>query len=198
MNIHFFDALVGFFRASGYFRIYPFIKEVQEIRILVGIDVDKLTYQAYNKGLEFLPSTITTKEKFLETLKKDIQHAAYTKEVEEGMLHFIQAVLNGKIQMRIHPSKQLHAKIYIFRQKEMHKHAGWGSVITGSSNLTEAGLKSNFEFNVELRDHDDVEFATATFEKLWEEGIPLAIADVNEVKKKSYLNELITYPDMYL
>ena len=57
MNIHFFDALVGFFRASGYFRIYPFIKEVQEIRILVGIDVDKLTYQAYNKGLEFLPST---------------------------------------------------------------------------------------------------------------------------------------------
>jgi superfamily II DNA or RNA helicase len=198
MHIYFFDALVGFFRASGYFRIYPFLKDVQEIRILVGIDVDRLTFQAYNKGLEFLPSESTTKEKFLETLRKDIQQSSYTKEVEEGMVHFIESVLNGKIQMRIHPSKQLHAKVYIFRQKEKHQHAGWGSVITGSSNLTEAGLKHNFEFNVELRDHDDVEFATETFEKLWHEGVPLDISDVNEVKRKSYLNDQFTPFEIYV
>ena len=37
-KIHFFDALVGYFRASGYFQIRPFIEKTAEIRILVGID----------------------------------------------------------------------------------------------------------------------------------------------------------------
>ena len=128
MNIYFFDALVGFFRASGYFRIYPYLKDVEQIRILIGIDVDKLAFQAYNKGLEFMPSQHTTREKVLENIKKDIQGASYSKDVEEGMISFIESVLNGKIQIRIHPSKNLHAKIYIFRQKEKHQHAGWGSV----------------------------------------------------------------------
>ncbi|WP_259015542.1 hypothetical protein [Emticicia fluvialis] len=36
-NIYFFDALVGYFRASGYFRIRPFVEKANEIRILVGI-----------------------------------------------------------------------------------------------------------------------------------------------------------------
>src|SRR5450432_1278200 len=198
MNIHFFDSLVGFFRASGYFRIYPFIKDVHQIRILVGIDVDKLTQLAYSKGQEFLPSPEISKDIFLEALKKDIQQASYTKIVEDGMLDFIESILSGKIQLRIHPSKQLHAKIYIFRQKELHKHAGWGSVITGSSNLTEAGLKGNFEFNVELRDHDDVEFATETFEKLWKEGIQLANEDVNEIRRKSYLNDEFSPFEIYV
>ena len=41
-NIQYFDALVGYFRASGYFRIRPFLDKVPQIRILAGINVDKL------------------------------------------------------------------------------------------------------------------------------------------------------------
>jgi len=41
-HVHYFDALVGFFRASGYFRVRPLLKDVAKIRILVGIDVDPL------------------------------------------------------------------------------------------------------------------------------------------------------------
>lgn len=37
-----FDALVGYFRSSGYFRIREFLKDVKQVRILVGIDVDHL------------------------------------------------------------------------------------------------------------------------------------------------------------
>ena len=35
-------------------------------------------------------------------------------------------------------------------------------MITGSSNLTDAGLSRNFEFNVELRDNTDIDFASET------------------------------------
>lgn len=45
-KVHFFDALVGYFRASGYFRIRKFITQTPKIRFLVGINVDKLTYEA--------------------------------------------------------------------------------------------------------------------------------------------------------
>jgi hypothetical protein len=35
--------LVGYFRSSGYFKLRPLLENIDKIRILVGIDVDKLT-----------------------------------------------------------------------------------------------------------------------------------------------------------
>lgn len=37
-DIEVFDALVGYFRASGYFAIRPFLNRVPKVRVLVGID----------------------------------------------------------------------------------------------------------------------------------------------------------------
>ena len=51
-NIQYFDALVGYFRASGYFRIRPFLDKVPNIRILVGINIDKMLADAQKEGLE--------------------------------------------------------------------------------------------------------------------------------------------------
>lgn len=52
-KIHFFDVLVGYFRASGYFRVRPFIQRSGKIRILVGINIDRLVQEAWDKGLQF-------------------------------------------------------------------------------------------------------------------------------------------------
>ncbi len=41
-DIEWFDALVGFLRALGYFAIRPFLGNVPHIRILVGINVDAI------------------------------------------------------------------------------------------------------------------------------------------------------------
>ncbi|MCF8247578.1 MAG: hypothetical protein K9J37_20690 [Saprospiraceae bacterium] len=111
---------------------------------------------------------------------------------------FMEGIRTGKIRVKAHPSKKLHAKIYIFRQQNEHEHAGWGSVITGSSNLTEPGLERNFEFNVELRDHDDVKFALETFEDLWKEGIDLNPDFIEKLKRKTYLNDEFTPFEIYI
>ena len=84
-KVHFFDALVGYFRASGYFRIRKFIQQTPHIRILVGINVDKLTYQANQQGLLFNPNSEQSQEEFFNDIKKNIQEAEYDKEVEDGM-----------------------------------------------------------------------------------------------------------------
>ncbi len=157
-----FDALIGYFRSSGYFRIREYLKDVKQIRILVGIDVDLMIGEASVKGLEFKFNANETRDEFFKRLKEDIQGADYSKDVEDGIIEFIHDVSSGKIQFKAHPDKNIHAKIYIFRPEPFNVH-NIGSVITGSSNLTVPGLETNFEFNVELRDFDDVAYATKTF-----------------------------------
>ena len=180
-SVYAFDALVGYFRSSGYFRIRPFLNTVESIRILVGIDVDHLISEAARKGLEFNFNTDVTREEYMRVLKEDIQTSDYKKDVEDGILQFVDDVISGKIQIKAHPDKNIHAKIYIFRPKEWNVHNS-GSVITGSSNLSISGIQKNFEFNVELRDYDDVAFAKTTFDKLWEESIDILPGQIDEVK----------------
>lgn len=196
-NIHFFDALVGYFRASGYFRIRPFVEQTDEIRILVGINVDNLIYEANRRGLLFIEDPAKSRDDFFEDLKKNIQEAEYDKKVEDGMLQLIEDLVKKKIKIRVHPKQNLHAKIYIFREKEKHDH-GYGSVITGSSNLTDNGLERNFEFNVELRDNSDIDFATETFNNLWEESIEVGKEFVDKLKKETYLNDEFTPFQVYM
>lgn len=196
-NIHFLDALVGYFRASGYFQIREFIESAQEIRILVGINIDSLVYQANQQGVLFDGDAEKAQDEFFHEVKKNIQEAEYDKTVEAGMLQLIYDITTGKVKIKIHPKQNIHAKIYIFREKEKHDH-GYGSVITGSSNLTDAGLSKNFEFNVELRDNSDIEFATQTFDKLWDEAVPVDMNSIEKLQKETYLNDGFTPYEVYL
>ena len=196
-NIHFFDALVGYFRASGYFRIREFVEKAEEIRILVGINIDNLIHEANQQGLIFDPNAERAQEEFFNEIKKNIQAAEYDKEVEAGMLQLISDIVTGKVKIRVHPKQNIHAKIYIFREKEKHDH-GYGSVITGSSNLTDAGLSKNFEFNVELRDNSDIDYATQTFNELWEDSIPISEEHIEKLQKETYLNDTYTPYQVYL
>ncbi|MBC7749398.1 MAG: NgoFVII family restriction endonuclease, partial [Methylotenera sp.] len=200
-DIENFDALVGYFRASGYFKVRPFLNNVPFIRILVGIDVDKILAKYQSKGLLFQGDANQTLIEFLKEIKSDIQEADYNQEIEEGILQFIEDIATQKIEIKAHPSKKLHAKIYIFKPKNWNEHKP-GTVITGSSNLTENGLGGtynfNYEFNVQLNDFDDVKFATEEFERLWIEGITILPVEINKVKKETFLNDTFTPFEVYI
>lgn len=200
-DIQHFDALVGYFRASGYFQIRPFLDDVPKIRILVGINVDKLLLRYQAKGLLFHGDANQTLIEFLSDVKSDIQEADYSKEVEAGILQFIEDIASKKIEIKAHPSKKLHAKIYIFRPENWNEHRA-GHVITGSSNLTENGLGKkddfNYEFNVLLSYYEDVKFATDEFERLWIEGIPILPVEVSRVKTDTFLNDGFTPFEVYM
>ena len=196
-KIHFLDVLVGYFRASGYFRVRPFVQKSGKIRILVGINIDRLVQEAWDKGLQFGANPATSRAQFLAALTNDIQKSAYDRFVEEGMIGLVDDIAAEKVEIRIHPSQTIHAKVYIFREETKHSH-GYGAVITGSSNLTDAGLERNFEFNVELRDDHDIDFATETFNKLWDEGVPIRPEHVQEVKRQTFLNDSFTPHELFI
>ena len=200
-DIEYFDALVGYFRASGYFRIREYLNDVPKIRILVGIDVDKIVAKYNAKGLLFQGDANQTLIEFLNDAKDDIQSAKYSKDVEDGILQFIEDISTKKIEIKAHPSRKLHAKIYIFRPDKWNEH-NQGKVITGSSNLSDSGLggfeASNYEFNVILESYDDVAFASNEFEKLWAEGIVILPVEISRVKEETYLNDSFTPFEVYM
>lgn len=191
-NVHHFDALVGYLRASGYFKLREFLENVPEIRILVGINADELIAEAKRKGQLYLENPEKTKEEYLSFVAKDIANASYTEDIEESIILFMNDIISGKVKVRAYGQKNLHAKIYIFRPNPFNQHTS-SSVITGSSNLTDSGLGTfdgaNYEFNVLLNDFDDVKFATDEFEELWKDANELIPADINKLKAKTYLSE---------
>ncbi|MBA5248946.1 MAG: helicase [Gammaproteobacteria bacterium] len=200
-NINHFDVLVGYFRSSGYFKLRSLLENIDKIRILVGIDVDKLTQNSQSLGLIYKEDkdniNLSWQEKFVE----DIKQANYDEQTEQGIRQFIDDMLSGKVSLKAHPSQKIHAKIYIFRPDNFNEHTA-GSVITGSSNLTDAGLgtqnTSNYEFNVLLNDYEDIKFATDEFEKLWDEGVDILPEVAEKSLEKTHLSDDITPYELYL
>ena len=43
-NAQYFDSLVGYFRTSGFYRLYKSLDNVEKIRILIGLNIDKQTF----------------------------------------------------------------------------------------------------------------------------------------------------------
>ena len=201
-HIEEFDALVGYFRSTGYFKIRPYLENVPQIRILVGIDVDTLTAKYKHQGLLLPTDTSATKQDYKDRLKQEIEDADYSRDLEQSILQFISDITTEKIRLKAHPTRKLHAKIYIFRPRDFNPHSAC-EVITGSSNLTEAGLgvqnnDSNYEFNVSLRDYDDVKFATEEFENLWMEAVDILPEEVAETKDKTFLKDDFTPFELYI
>jgi superfamily II DNA or RNA helicase len=200
-SIRHFDALVGYFRTSGYFKVRPFLDKIPKIRILVGINVDQLIKKYHDKGQLYLENPEETKSEFLEEIIKNIQEADYDEVTEKGIIQFIEDLISGKIELRAHPKKKIHAKVYIFRPASFNEYAPC-EVITGSSNLTDAGIgsnpDSNYEFNVSLRDYEDVKFATEEFERLWGESVPILHAEAETIKRKTYLRDDFTPFELYI
>ena len=197
------DAVVGFLRASGYFSLRPFLDNINRVRILIGIDVDKYIAQAANQGRIFFGAEEEVREECLRKIRRDIESSNYKKEVEDGIFQMIQDLMDGKLELRAHPSKKIHAKLYILYPDDFNQYSQ-GVAITGSSNLSGNGLgiseDKQYEFNVKLDRYDDVKFAKDEFDQLWEEaeGCAITAEDVKASVDRTYLKGDVKPYDLYI
>ncbi len=199
-NFDRFLAVVGFFRSSGYFKLRKELGVVKEIKILVGINVDDI-FRRHNKTMLMLESTEKAKIIYDDEFRRDLINAQYAPEVEEGILQMCQDLVDGRLQMKIHATKNLHAKFYLCLPDNHTEHTdGW--VIMGSSNISDSGLGINqpprYELNVAMKDFDDVDYCHSEFKKLWEEAVTLTIDDIENIKQKTYLGYQPTPYEIYL
>lgn len=196
------EFLIGYFRISGFKKIAKLLDNVDKVRILVGINIDKLTHDAQARGKKFnLFDYEKFNQEFIENQKECLINEEYTQEVDESVNQFIKLIAQNRLEIRISQDKNIHSKIYILRENEIKRHNDTteyrGSVITGSSNLTENGLSKNYEFNVELKYSEDIEFALNEFNDLWIKSVEITEKDIDTIKQNSYLKEITPY-ELYL
>ncbi len=172
--------LVGFFYFSGWKEIYQELKKNDNVilKVLVGLQVDK-----YLNGIIEVdnPDDNLSREEHFTRFIKSLGYAINNPEMDNEEFYnqiefFIELFKNERliIKKTLNPN---HAKIYLF--KLSHKHQDLfnvkGQFITGSSNLTKAGLYGQDEFNVEIRDYG-FDAAENYFDELWKKAIPISEA----------------------
>ena len=197
----FFDCLVGYFYSSGFYAIYPALENTDKIRVLIGIGTDKQTFDMMERanrqsqsGFDF--SHAETKQEIENNVKNEMANSEDNRNVEDGVLTFIDWIKKGKLEIRAYPSQKLHAKLYIMTFKEGDRDPG--RVITGSSNFTQAGLDENLEFNVELQRPEDYHFALKKFNELWENSVDVGEKYVQTILEKTWLTQNISPYQLYL
>lgn len=197
------DAVVGFLRASGYFSLRPFLDNIGKVRVLIGIDVDKYIAKAAQQGKLFFGAEEEVKEEYLRKIRTDIETSNYRKDIEDGMYLMVQDLLDKKLELRAHPSKKIHAKIYVLYPDNFNQYSQ-SMAITGSSNLSGNGLgitqDKQYEFNVKLDRYDDVKFAKDEFEQLWKEseGCEITSEDIKAAIDRTYLKGDVPPYDLYI
>lgn len=168
-----FDVLTGYFYTSGFYELSGALEDAKSIRILVGIGTN-----------------------YKQELKKELADSEDSKQVEQGVISFKEWVKEGKIEVKTHPTKDLHSKLYIVTYDDDGRDVG--RVVTGSSNFSRSGLVDNLEFNVELHRPEDHAYAKERFEELWDNAIDVSDEYVETVERETWLNDTITPYELYL
>lgn len=170
--------LVGFFYFSGWKEVYESLKANENIklRLLVGLQVDKLVY---DNLVEYGYEEERTSDEdrfnaFMSSLSKALNtDNVDTEEFYNQVFFFLEMIEQGRLIIRKTKNPN-HAKVYIFKlnQNQADIQGMKGQFITGSSNLTSAGLGGQEEFNVEIKDYG-FEDADNYFEALWNDAAPI-------------------------
>lgn len=190
------DFLVGYFYFSGLQEIYQHI-ENKPMRILVGMDMEH-DLLLRTKEFDFFAQNTTSsreqkKQGFYEQLVHLFNESDYfeTDEQAEAFRIYYQKIKEGTLEIR-KTKDPCHAKMYIFTYKDELNEDGAdpGTVITGSSNLTYSGLRSNNEINVRFKDKAEYDDAEEIFNKLWDDAIIVADKDHIEDFEKGVVKHI--------
>jgi len=193
--------LVGFFYFSGIRELYNSLKDSPnlQLNVLVGLNVDKTVHGLTEYGDN--TKGLTDKEKFeqfLNSISKSINSDDFDNQIfYDQARFFIEAIKQDKLRIRKTYDPN-HAKLYIFKLKDELASIKKSFFITGSSNLTKAGLSQQDEFNVEISDYGSNE-AEDYFDRLWEDAVKITENEtfkdrlIDLLERETLLTEVTPY-----
>ena len=160
--------LVGFFYYSGIKELYNAIRSNPNLKlyVLVGLNVDKTIHGMIEYGESGNFTGSKHQDQFLQSVIKSINIDEFDiPDFYEQAKFFIRAIIDDKLIIR-KTREPNHAKLYFFKIQDDLSQLKRSCFITGSSNLTRAGLSQQNEFNVEISDYGTEE-AEQYFDELW-------------------------------
>ncbi|MCS7243758.1 MAG: phospholipase D-like domain-containing protein, partial [Candidatus Calescibacterium sp.] len=184
--------LVGFFYFSGISELYRSLFQISDklqeehIQILVGLSIDRGIHGIYEISKKQDSTHRLSIDKIKEDLFNSLRIAFTHKDMDRKDLYdqidfFVNLLKERKIVIRKTKNPN-HAKLYLFKMDDSISKVIPNLFITGSSNLTRAGLESQDEFNVEVKDYGFSE-AEEYFDRLWRDSVEIGPEDVNKIVK---------------
>lgn len=192
--------LVGFFYFSGIRELYESIKNNPDLvtKVLVGLNVDKQAYGLIEYEATGKLDGNRHQSLFKDSIIKSINSDEFdTKEFYEQAKFFIQTIIEKKLIIR-KTREPNHAKLYFFKMRAEQAILKPCCFITGSSNLTRAGLGYQNELNVEISDYGTQE-AEDYFDDLWDKAVKITEDDsfrfelVKILKESTLIAEVTPY-----
>lgn len=77
--------------------IFPyaqFLDNINEARVLIGIDVDKYIVEAARQGKIFFGAEDEVKEDCLQQIRRDIESSGYKKDIEDGIFRMLRSPIH--------------------------------------------------------------------------------------------------------
>lgn len=152
---------VGYFYIEGLVEIINSLRDLKEVKILMGYDTTK-----------------PTKKELIQAFKQKFDELEVNEQTKPAIKLFYQLVQEYKtLKVRVyfgeekHPER-LHSKAYLFLRNMSASSIldRYKAGVIGSSNLTPSGLVGNTELNTIITEPRDLENIEAWFENLWSKG----------------------------
>ncbi len=156
-----FKCAVGYFYIEGLALLMNELRDLKEIKILMGDITTKLTKNELIKAF---------KEKFDKLEENDTTISSIVL-----FYHLVKEAQTLKIRAYFgedNKTERLHSKAYLFiRNINMNNVIDrYKAGIIGSSNLTPSGLVGNTELNVLITNPNELKYLESWFDNLWEKG----------------------------
>lgn len=174
--------LVGYFYFSGFQEIYEQLRD-KHLRILVGLDIERSLANGIREIDDYSQKTKTrvqTRDEYYQGLVDIFNNTDFfdsERQIEAFKL-FCDKISNGTLEIRKTQDPN-HAKLYLFEYKPENQSITQqpGQMITGSSNLSVAGLKGRIELNTILHDPIYYNEGKELYDGLWDTAVPVADLD---------------------
>jgi hypothetical protein len=183
---------VGYFFLSGLEVIARSLRNVKEVRLLIGNTTNRETLEQIAEGyrrLDLLAEAAeaqaypkrTEKQRMAAETAANVRNAVelmdQTNEAEELVKTLVQLIEEKRLKVKVYTKGRMHAKAYIFDYGKVYDDSGEeverhekGIAVVGSSNLTLSGVTHNTELNVVVQGNDNHAELVRWFDELWAEA----------------------------
>lgn len=167
----------------------------QEILDALQRDVQPLGYGADIHDRE---KALARRDQLVKHLRNQLMRGLATAEGQQTLQTLKRQLEDGTVQMKVFTEKPLHGKTYLFHAPAKKHGSRWAYI--GSSNLTNAGLTTNLELNIDVQDSDANSKIAAWFEARWTDRFSLPItSEIIELIAESWAAGLQPTPfEVYL
>ena len=159
------DIATGFFEIGALLALDGEWQKVDHIRILIGAESSRQTAQALREARAVLDASLDEERESDPFL--------------EGIEGVVQAIRDGRIEVKVYRRKKFHAKAYITHSR---LDVVGSAALVGSSNFTVPGLTRNVELNVRFNG-PEVRDLQQWFNAYWREAEDAA-GDLTEVLER--------------